>query len=194
MKIDNALIIFARKPELGKVKTRLAATLGNEKALDIYKMLLHHTKKVAKEANCETYVFLTEHTNDFYWNDFYTEIQVGDTLGDKMKNAFISVIGKGYKNCIIIGSDCPDLQSDLVNKAFEALAQKDVVIGPTIDGGYYLLGMKKLETAFFENKIWSSSTVFADSIKNVAAANLNCFTLPMLRDVDEAEDVPEAWL
>ena len=140
--IKNALIIFARKPELGKVKTRLAATIGNIKALDIYTKLLMHTRAIAKQTNVETFIFLTEPTLDNFWDTFSCELQIGETLGDKMQHAFKLIFEKNFQKCIIIGSDCPELSVEIVNTAFNELDKYDAVIGEAQDGGYYLLGTK----------------------------------------------------
>lgn len=89
IKNKNALIIFARKPELGKVKTRLAATVVTEKALEIYKKLLAHTRSTIKAVLGNKYIFVTHKTADNFWEDFNLEIQNGDSLGEKMQNAFL---------------------------------------------------------------------------------------------------------
>ena len=190
----RALIIFARKPEAGKVKTRLAATLGNDKALDIYIKLLEHTRRVAAAATCDKYVFLTEPKHDDFWDGFTDEMQQGDTLGARMQHSFQFLFEKGYNHVLIIGSDCPGLDADIISKGFEELNEADIVIGPATDGGYYLLGMDKMHPSLFQNKSWSTGTVFDDTISDINAAGLSFFTLPGLSDVDEEKDIPAAWL
>lgn len=191
---NNALIIFARKPELGKVKTRLAASIGDKNALKIYQQLLNHTKVIAGDAAAETHVFLTAFTDDTFWKDFENHLQEGDSLGDKMLHAFTTLFKIGYQHCVIIGSDCPSLTHEIVNDAFAALNHNDIVIGPAADGGYYLLGMNTLHTTIFENKQWSTNTVCSDTIEDAQLHQLTYFLLPTLNDVDEVTDVPAAWL
>ena len=146
-KKKELIIVFVRNPELGKVKTRLALAIGKKKALEIYKGLLKHTHNVLSNCNCDCAVFFSEQIdNDGLWNQrcFKKFIQKGDTLGEKMNNAFKKGFEIGYQKIIIIGSDLPDLNSDLIKNAFTKLTLYDYVIGPSEDGGYYLLGMKKL--------------------------------------------------
>ncbi len=193
-KTKNALIIFARKPEAGKVKTRLAKTIGNANTLQIYIKLLEHTRTVGKEMECDSFVFLTEPMNDDFWDGFFCELQHGETLGDKMQHAFELVFNKGYQHCVIIGSDCPGLDTKIVKKAFAFLALNDVAIGPAEDGGYYLLGMKKLIPAIFSEKDWSTAAVYQQTIKDLQNLQLSYKVLPVLNDVDEEKDVPEEWI
>lgn len=193
-KEDNALIIFARKPELGKVKTRLAASIGNNKALNIYKLLLNHTRSVAKAANATTFIFVTESVTDDFWGSFPCELQSGENLGEKMHHAFELIFAKGYKKCVIIGSDCPELSTEIINYAFEVLKDHAAVIGGANDGGYYLLGTKKLVPSLFQNKAWSTANVFENTIQDFINENLSYKQLPFLNDLDEEKDIPEGWL
>lgn len=194
MKNKNALILFVRKPEPGKVKTRLAAQIGNEQALEIYKKLLQHTREVTETLNADKYLFGTETANDVCWNGFHNVKQQGEDLGIRMKNAFEMLFEKGYNKVVIIGSDCPSLTSGLIERSFNELNQNDVVMGPAEDGGYYLLGMKKLWNSFFLNKTWSTTTVFEETVRDFREMQLKYSLLPVLNDVDEEKDIPEDWL
>lgn len=188
--MKKALIIFVRPPEWGKVKTRLAAQIGNDAALLIYKKLLAHTKSIALGTNADVFVFATEKLNDDYWKEFSISVQKGATLGDKMLDAFETVLNKGYHKIVIIGSDCPELTVAQVEQAFDKLATHDMVIGPAKDGGYYLLGMKKLFASVFFNKAWSTASVFADTVNDIKNSGLSFAQLPLLTDVDTEEN----WL
>ncbi len=190
----NALIIFARKPALGRVKTRLAATIGDEAALRIYVRLLAHTREVALQCGCDVHVFLTEPPADLFWQDFALNLQAEGDLGTKMQDAFIQLFSAGYHHVVIIGSDCPDLEPAHVQQAFLSLLSHDVVIGPAEDGGYYLLGLRHLHRELFTNKTWSGETVFSETIADLTRARLSYDVLPQLSDVDEAADLPEGWL
>jgi rSAM/selenodomain-associated transferase 1 len=163
----NLIITFTRNPELGKVKTRLAKTLGAQSALDIYSFLLQHTESVIREIEADKIVYYTVdiQKNDIWDNTIYQkQLQIEGDLGDKMCQAFKNGFNKGYSKIIIVGSDLYDLNSKHINQAFSALDNNDAVIGPALDGGYYLLGMKSLYSNVFQNKNWGTETVFNDTI------------------------------
>ena len=191
---SQALIIFARKPEAGKVKTRLSATIGNEKALAIYIRLLEHTRHIVNELSCEKYVFLTHEKHDDFWNGFNHELQLEHSLGDRMSHAFALLFKKGHKHVIIIGTDCPDITPEIVEEAFRQLSSNDIVIGPAEDGGYYLLGMNRYHATLFQDIQWSSEVVYNQTIEKINDNNLSYYNLPELSDVDEEKDVPKDWL
>ena len=189
--MKDAVIIFVRNPELGKVKTRLAATVGDEQALDIYCHLLNHTMEQASEVAADKFVYYHQHIKaDDIWNGdgFYKKLQVGESLGDKMKAAFDEILKLGYKKVLIIGSDCLQLNSTIINTGFEFLDEHDTVIGPAKDGGYYLLGMKKNYGFLFDNKTWSTEGVFDESIKDMQQHHLSTGLLPLLTDIDTEAD------
>lgn len=189
MKTD-ALIIFTRNPELGKVKTRLAKTIGDEKTLEVYKHLLLHTMNETKLLACDKFVFYdTSITNNDIWPEtFYQKkIQSGEDLGEKMHKAFELLFSLGYKNCLIVGSDLFDLKKEIIDVAFQKLQEYDVVIGPAEDGGYYLLGFKKLNSALFKNKAWGTSSVLADTLKDLNSQSV--YFLETLNDIDTFEDL-----
>lgn len=186
----KALIIFTRNPELGKCKTRLAKTIGDENALEVYKFLLNHTASIAKEVKADRYVFYSENIKkeDLWDADiFRKKLQNGDDLGQRMQNAFVDLLEMGYEKVAIIGSDLLDLDAELVNNAFSQLDFNDVVIGPAIDGGYYLLGMKNLYHQVFKNKEWGTSTVLKDTLNDLQ--NCTVHLLKELNDIDTFEDM-----
>ena len=192
--MKNALIIFVRKPVLGKVKTRLAAQIGNERALEVYIKLLDHTKKISKEIDADKFLFGTETPQDACWEGFVQAQQIGDDLGIRMKNAFNFLFKKKYERVVIIGSDCISLNKEIIENALDGLKENDAVIGPAEDGGYYLLGIKKLHSEIFLNKNWSTDSVYPATLKSFDELNLQYKVLPILSDVDEAKDVPAEWL
>ena len=201
MKQLSALIIFVRNPVLGKVKTRIAATAGAENALLIYKKLLEHTHVIASELKTDKYVFYADFINhEDLWEEelFYKELQgsrgAESDLGERMKSAFEYLFDKGYQKIGIIGSDCYELSSEILKNAFEMLENKDVVIGPAIDGGYYFLGMNRFLPEIFESKNWSSPTVYKETIKQITDAGNSYYSLPTLSDVDEEADVTFNYL
>ena len=155
---------------------------------------MQHTRVVAKQLGCDRFVFLTEPTEDDFWDGFFGEQQEGNSLGEKMHHAFETLFKMGYKKCVIIGSDCPGLKKEIVENAFADLSENDVAIGPAEDGGYYLLGMKKLIPTLFINKEWSTQNVFKQTIVDLENLSLTYKILPVLNDVDEEKDVPVEWL
>lgn len=131
-KSKNLLLIFTRNPKLGKVKTRLAKTIGDEAALDVYKHLLNHTKQVTKNLSCDKAVYYSVKVreNDIWDATTYQKhLQNGNDLGIRMLNAFQQAFSTGYEKVVIIGSDLPDLTSEHINEAFEKLNSNDVVMG-----------------------------------------------------------------
>jgi uncharacterized protein len=191
---DNLLIIFYRNPEKGKVKTRLAATLGDDRALLVYLELARQTRTVTVLLDFDKAVY---YSNKIDESDLWTKkdygkfLQRGSDLGERMRNAFEEGFARGYKSICTIGTDCYELSSSEIREAFQYLKDHDVVIGPAADGGYYLLGMNKLHPQLFEKKQWSTKTVSDDTIKDIEAAGLTFLELITLRDVDTEEDLPE---
>lgn len=186
----SILIIFTRNPVLGKVKTRLAKTVGNQTALDIYLFLLQKTKEVTQNLFYDKIVFYSEEIleNDL-WDtaNYKKDLQVGKDLGAKMNHAFETYFGNKYDKVVLIGSDLYDLEVSHIEEAFEKLEKKDVVIGPATDGGYYLIGLKKLYPKIFQNKNWGTSSVRKDTLKNLEKVDVHL--LPILNDVDVFEDI-----
>jgi rSAM/selenodomain-associated transferase 1 len=189
-KSKNALIIFTRNPELGKCKTRLAKSIGDVAALNIYKYLLEHTATISQDVNADKFVFYSENIikNDF-WNDdvFNKKLQIGSDLGERMENAFKNMFQSHYEKVIIIGSDLLDLKTEYIETAFQLLQKNDFVIGPAKDGGYYLLGMKNLVPTLFKNKNWGTSTVLNDTLKDIQ--NSTFVLLKSLNDIDVFDDI-----
>ncbi|MEP7239009.1 MAG: TIGR04282 family arsenosugar biosynthesis glycosyltransferase, partial [Ferruginibacter sp.] len=193
--MKEALIIFVRNPELGKIKTRLAAGIGNEKALRVYEHLLLHTRKIAEEVPVTKFIFYADYINDNdLWNSFEKRLQTGDGLGARMNTAFNYLFSEDFTNVCIVGSDCYELTSDIIKQAFDQMKTNDVVIGPVLDGGYYLLGMNKMIPQLFINKTWSTDTVFSDTLEDVAKLNLTVHQLSMLSDIDNENDLHNSGL
>ncbi|MGB2761579.1 MAG: TIGR04282 family arsenosugar biosynthesis glycosyltransferase [Maribacter stanieri] len=189
---NNLLLIFTRNPELGKGKRRLAATVGDEAALDIYKFLLDHTVAITKNLYAEKEVYYSEEIwkNDIWDNQkFGKKLQVGKDLGLRMANAFQEGFQNEYQKIIIIGSDMLDLSQEDLENAFKSLEKNDFVVGPAEDGGYYLLGMKKFMPALFKNKTWGTETVLKDTLADLE--NETTALLETKNDVDYYEDIKD---
>ena len=186
----NALLIFTRNPELGKVKTRLAKTIGNEKALTVYKDLLLHTRNETQAIDCDKFVFYdSEIVENDIWSgtSYQKKLQSNGDLGQRMHDAFKTLFEMGYSNCIIVGSDLFDLKAIIIETAFKELLNHEVVIGPAEDGGYYLLGLKKDDHAIFQNKDWGTASVFKATMRDLE--NKKIGLLDTLNDIDTFEDL-----
>lgn len=193
-KTKSLLIIFYRNPKLGKVKTRLAASMGNQKALDIYRKLSLHTRSVTEGLSVDKIVFYSDAIDlmDLWPNAIYLKaMQEGEGLGQKMQNAVVAGFETGYTSICIIGTDCLELTTEVITEAFEELESVDAVIGPATDGGYYLLGMKKPHSQIFSNKNWSTPSVLRETIDDFESLNLLYVKLEELRDVDTEDDLPD---
>lgn len=171
MSKGNCLIIFTRKPEKGKVKTRLAKGVGEDKALKIYKYLLMHSAEITARVNSKKQVWYTDsiQKNDL-WDDsvFEKHVQPQGDLGHKMLKAFQHNFNQGFQKVVIIGSDLLDINSKIIETAFQLLEKNDVVIGPAEDGGYYLLGMNHCIPELFQNIDWSTEKVFKQTLERIS--------------------------
>jgi rSAM/selenodomain-associated transferase 1 len=189
--MSRGLIIFVKNAEPGKVKTRLAISIGDEAALAVYKRLLQYTRAITSKVNARRFVFYSSQIEDHDGWDHSTyekQLQSGKDLGERMANALSRVLLK-VDMAVIIGSDCLELTSAIIDDAFAALERFDVVIGPARDGGYYLLGIKQIHPELFADKKWSTSTVFQDTVADLRVLGLTYATLPVLSDIDDIDDL-----
>ena len=189
----RALLIFTRNPEPGKCKTRLAATVGEQAALDIYCFLLRHTAGVARNLKgVDKYVFFSDHPGDgSFWDPAFFEhcLQEGEDLGARMLQAFREAFSMGYSEVVLIGSDLYDLSTKDLGAAFRELNSHEVVLGPASDGGYYLIGMKRPIPALFKGKQWGRESVLEDTLADLEGISTSL--LPIRNDVDRYEDIED---
>lgn len=190
--ISARLLIFARYPESGKVKTRLADTLGTAEALKVYKKLLLYTFQICQQYTGMVQICwaetLPEHPDFPLPTTFIQSVQKGSELGDRLMNAFVEHFHASAIPIMIIGADCPSLSVDILRTASDKLQKYDVVIGPAVDGGYYLLGMQHYFKAILADIPWSTSSVFPETMEKINHNKLSCFILPTLRDIDTISD------
>jgi uncharacterized protein len=196
---DSHLLVFARVPALGRVKTRLAAGVGEPVALAVYHELLAITNAAIVAAGVPATVWLagtagTEPTatETREWAVHHARCQPEGDLGARMAAAFAAAFDAGAGRVAIIGTDCPGLRATHLNQAFTLLETNDLVLGPATDGGYYLLGLRQPHPELFQNKTWSTSSVLADTLADAGRLGLQVALLPTLRDVDDAADLA-AW-
>ena len=193
------LLVFARVPALGRVKSRLAAGVGEPVALAIYHELLAITNAAVVAAGVPATVWLADtvgveptaaETRE--WAAHHAKCQTEGDLGARMVAAFAAAFAAGAGRVAIIGTDCPGLRDTHLKQAFALLQTNDLVLGPATDGGYYLLGLRQPQAALFQNKPWSTDSVLADTLADAGQLGLQVAFLPTLRDVDNADDLA-AW-
>lgn len=189
----KALIIFTRNPELGKVKTRLAKKIGDLAALKVYQKLLEHTIHITRTLEVDKFVFYSEQIqeND-HWDavTYFKELQNGVDLGERMNHAFELLFSRGYRQIVIVGSDIFELTTNDIQEAFSHLDTTNFVVGPALDGGYYLLGMNALKKKLFKNKKWGTKTVFRETLKNLEQDQV--VLLATKNDIDTYDDLKKS--
>ena len=198
--MNQGLIIFAREPVPGRVKSRLAASIGEHAAAEQYKTMLREVLTtcinfgdvvpvVFWDCEEESLQLLSERYS------CHSRRQSPGDLGQRMRAAFEEMFANGFGICCIIGSDAPDLPVSYIQEAFDLLiAQKaDVVFGPAHDGGYYLLGMSRLWPQLFTDIVWSSPHVLRQSLAAVEKAEIKATLLPEWYDIDTQEDLENFW-
>lgn len=183
------LLIFVKNPVPGTVKTRIARTVGDEQAVLVYRNLLAYTQQITRSLTCHRVVYYGDFINESDgWNGYDKAQQTGQDLGERMLNAFREQIELGAGKAVIIGSDCFDITTDHIERAFRVLDVADVVIGPATDGGYYLLGMKQLHPFLFENMPWSQPELRQLTELAILQNGLTFERLDELTDIDEWSD------
>ena len=194
---NNALIIIAKYPEKENVKTRLKGLMTDEQRVDLYVSLLNHTvEKLRSVPGADTFIAYTPAGAEDYFRDFGTRlISLPEAdLGAGMLHAFREVFHLDYKKASLIGADIPDLSIDIVQHSFDLLSDKDIVFGPAQDGGYYLVGMRRLVKEIFQNVPWSSDVTLQKSVKQADRYGYSVGFTQMLCDIDTIEDIRKAGL
>ena len=184
------LLVFTKNPQLGKVKTRLAKSIGEEKALFIFQKLIEKTAQTIGSISVHKSLYYSEFIeNGDLWDTQVSEkkIQNGNTLGERMSNAFQDGFEKGFEQIVIIGTDLWDLESSDIDQAFKVLETNTAVIGPATDGGYYLLGLSQWMPEVFKNKIWGTASILNDTMDDFKERKLAL--LKPKNDVDYYEDL-----
>ncbi|MCF8260083.1 MAG: TIGR04282 family arsenosugar biosynthesis glycosyltransferase [Melioribacteraceae bacterium] len=196
----NAVIVFAKLPEEGKVKTRLAQTTSADFALNFYKecteYLFNELRRLPRSTDVIIYHANPGKENevkDWVGYNFIYKTQGGNDLGEKMSNAFKECFEAGYTKVLIMGTDVPDLNFDYFRRAFSELEKYDVVISPSTDGGYNLLGQKKLHRFLYEQIEWSTPSVLAETIFRLESNERTYTNLNQLIDIDTEDDLKN-WL
>ena len=197
MNDGRLLIIFTKNPEAGLVKTRLAQTVGDEKALEVYETLREHTALVTATVEAERQVYYSRFipsSDLFFTSKFTFKLQEGEDLGARMLHAIRTGFQTGFRHIVLIGTDCYELSSDMLNQAFKALERSDAVIGPAIDGGFYLIGVNMLLPELFLNRQWSTPEVCRETIEVLQRFAIPYELLTALSDIDTFDDLKKSTL
>jgi len=193
----SKLIIFTRYPEPGCTKTRLIGTLGAQGAADLQRQMTEWTVRAANAARAKSKTDIEicftggdeQKMRKWLGASLAYRPQVGRDLGERMANAFQSGFAEGYRRIVLIGTDCPELTADILDKAFGVLEQHDVVIGPTHDGGYYLIGMTDAFPQVFTHMPWGTDAVLEKTLDVLRSIGVTWGLTDKLRDVDVPEDL-----
>jgi hypothetical protein len=189
------LLVFARLPIPGSVKTRLIPTLGEAGATAVYRRLLRDTlESCAHVSDVRRELWLDQAAADAELNEtaarlgLSLHLQCGPDLGARMQQAFVDVFDRA-RSAVLIGSDCPEYDRDYIETAFQALQRHDAVLGPAADGGYVLIGLKRVETSLFENIPWGTARVLETTRKRLRRLRWTWLELDSRQDVDEPQDL-----
>lgn len=184
--------IFAKYWEPGKVKTRLAASIGNQAASDVYCAILNHlinSLRSAADRRVIAYSPIDKAKEFSIFPHWQQTPQSDGPLGERMANYFIETFASDAERVVLIGSDCPDITPEIINEAFEALTHADVVLGPTFDGGYYLVAMAGKFHDIFSDITYSTESVLEETLSLAKRNNISCHCLDRLNDIDEIDDL-----
>jgi rSAM/selenodomain-associated transferase 1 len=190
----QALILFAKDPVAGQVKTRLSSLLDNSTTLNLYHHFLSDSiEKVCSVAEADRFIGIASNSQTGYFEDVSRRrsvqlfVQEGDNLGERMRRAFEDRFKEGYERVVIIGADSPTLPTAYIEQALQS--QKEVVIGPSTDGGYYLIGMQGKVTDVFEGVSWGTDQVLSETLDVLKGQRAEAELLPVWYDVDLPEDL-----
>lgn len=195
--MTNCLILFTRYPESGKAKTRLIPVLGAEGAANLHRQMSEYAIAQIKQLQSSHPITVEVHfaggnlqlMQKWLGDDILYRQQNEGDIGFRMASAFQIAFSKKMNRVVIIGSDCPMLTSQILAEAFQFLSQRDLVLGPATDGGYYLIGLRRFIPQLFTGITWSTSEVFRETLEIAAKLNLRVGLLPTLSDVDRPEDI-----
>ena len=194
-KHNNAYVIFTREPVPGHTKTRLMPYYSAEQCAGLHKCFLKDLAHEMKRSGFDIIVAYTGGEPAFLRKAFGKNarfiMQRGDDLGQKMENAFADAFDMGYKRVVLTGTDIPELKADTINAAFDMIDLNDIVLGPTADGGYYLIGMSSLRHEAFDVKLYGVATVFEETVRSIREAGLSVGLADKYSDIDDRDDIAD---
>jgi rSAM/selenodomain-associated transferase 1 len=186
---DALLIVFVKNIKLGTVKTRLAKTIGDLGAFEVYSELVKITEKATEALDIDKRIYFSSAIEESKWQGEFKTVQQGEDLGERMLNAFKDGFEAGYKKIVLIGSDLPEINRIHILNGIKALNHNNVVFGPAEDGGYYLIGLNKLIPEIFKNKPWSRPKLLKQTLQELNNLGTSVSTLESLNDIDTYEDL-----
>jgi len=197
--LEKLLVIVAKEPVPGKVKTRLFPKFSPAVAADLYRCFLHDRIQEVSTLNgvYRAIAYTPENARETFMtlalDGFELFAQQGKHLGERLNNIFLEKLSQGYKAVSIVDSDSPDLPKSLIEESFELLLSKraDIVFGPCYDGGYYLVGMRKPHPELFRDIPWSTENVLSATLEKARKMGLNVKLLSTWNDLDTFEDLIE---
>lgn len=194
MPVDRALLVVAKKPIPGQTKTRLCPPLTYDQAADLYSCFLRDTLDTMREVTAVKRMigYMPDDAQDYFSQlapDMELICQRGDSLGERLDNLLNTVLNNGFRQAVVMDSDSPTLPASYLNQAFMCLAEVDVVLGPTRDGGYYLIGLKQPQPYLLRQVQMSTSHVLTDTLRRVEVTGLTASLLPPWYDVDDITDL-----
>lgn len=197
--MKNALILFTRVPVPGETKTRLMPFLTGEECAGLHAAFLKDTYEKASAVGADVLVFYTPEDREESLKGLLGDSarylpQYGEDLGVRMKYAIGIALRLGYGKCVLIGSDCPQIHTETLTAAFENLDEKDIVIHPTVDGGYYLIGMKKEYESIWNIERYGTNTVIYDTLEHMKNEHLKTAVGQMYYDIDEEADLRKLYM
>jgi rSAM/selenodomain-associated transferase 1 len=200
-KTKKQLCIFSRYPAPGACKTRLIPELGARGAARLQQYMTEHILHVGRKAACDVLLCLRggspAEVSAWLGAGVLSQCQQGDGLGQRMLHQLKASFADGYQQVVLIGADCPAIDEPLLDEAFFALDSHDLVLGPSLDGGYYLIGMKQLSPELFADIDWGTGNVARQTMRSAERLGFSVLTLPVLGDVDCGDDLqtlPELWV
>ena len=190
----KALIVFSRVPVPGATKTRLQKNFTGEECAELHRAILMDLKPLTDGEDWDSFVYYTPAGGEAVMRKLLPgaagyEPQPEKEFGARVSGCIGQILEKGYDACVLVGTDIPALDTKIIGQAFAVMEEKDMVIGATEDAGYYLIGMKKLRDEVFRDQAYGTGSVFADTLEKIKGCGCTYGVLPVLRDIDEPEDV-----
>jgi len=192
------IAVFIRAPESGRVKTRLSEHLEPEVVLGLYKCFVWDILRASEKTGYEIKIFYYPANSEsavanWLGKPFKLYPQRGRDLGIRMANAFSDIFSSGYEEAILIGTDCPDIRENILTEAFDNLENTGCVLGPSLDGGYYLIGFTadKFNASLFDNISWGTDSVYAKTLEICRQEKIRPHILPELNDIDTYDDLKQ---
>ncbi len=194
----ECLIVFTRYPIPGQTKTRLIPALGAVGASNLHRQMTEHTLAQVRQLRADGVAIEIHYAGaetdrelaDWLGADLVYRSQGDGDLGERMVLSIETALQAGHDRVIIIGTDCPGLNPEILQLAFQQLRDRDLMLGPAIDGGYYLIGMQRFIPELFVGISWGTSAVRQQTIEIATKLGLSLGDLPLLADIDRPEDLP----